>query len=52
VTQYVKDHNIKAVFTFDKCGVSQHANHIAINQAIIHFIVKEKSETSIKLYQL
>lgn len=34
VLKYVKDNNIKAIFTFDQYGVSNHANHKSINTAL------------------
>lgn len=34
IADYVKDHNIRAIFTFDKGGVSKHINHIAVYSAL------------------
>jgi N-acetylglucosaminylphosphatidylinositol deacetylase len=34
VNQYVSENSIKAIFTFDKRGVSDHPNHKAIYEAL------------------
>lgn len=52
VRDYVMEHQIKAVFTFDSKGISGHPNHIAISLALQALKVSPKTDTSIKLYQL
>ncbi len=34
VTQYVRQHGIRAIFTFDSHGISGHANHQAVHRAL------------------
>jgi N-acetylglucosaminylphosphatidylinositol deacetylase len=34
VLKYVKENNIKAIFTFDSYGVSNHPNHKSISAAL------------------
>ncbi len=34
VRRYVKEQNIRAIFTFDEYGVSGHINHQAIHRAL------------------
>ena len=50
--RYIKEHHIKALITFDSYGISGHPNHKAINSSLKARVVKEKSETTIKFYQL
>ena len=52
VGDYVRDHNIKAVFTFDKHGVSDHPNHIALFNAMKEIEVKPDTKDCIKIYYL
>jgi N-acetylglucosaminylphosphatidylinositol deacetylase len=40
------------VFSFDGRGVSKHINHVAINTALTALAKREKTETSVKFYQL
>lgn len=49
---YARKNSIKAAFTFDGYGISGHPNHIAVSQALDALAVKEKSDASVKLYQL
>ena len=34
VVKYVRENNVKAIFTFDCYGVSNHLNHKSINRAL------------------
>ena len=34
VTKYIEENNIRAIFTFDKHGVSGHVNHQAIHRSL------------------
>lgn len=53
VFEYIKQNSIKAVFTFDKNGVSDHINHKALYSALKQNETKEnKHEESIKIYYL
>lgn len=52
VREYANEKNIKAIFTFDKKGVSGHKNHISINSAMKTLEVKSDTEGSIKIYYL
>lgn len=52
VLEYARGHNIKAVFTFDERGVSSHPNHIAVSKALSTVATRDKTDHSIKFYQL
>jgi hypothetical protein len=38
--KYINENNIKAIFSFDKNGISGHNNHKSINESLQKHVVK------------
>lgn len=45
VKEYVQKNNIKAIFTFDQHGISEHLNHRTIYKALSELEVSDKTLT-------
>lgn len=52
VKEYIQNKNVKAVFTFDKGGISNHNNHKSVYFALKEWEAKENVEDCIKIYYL
>ena len=52
VDKYIKENEIKGIFTFDNRGISGHPNHIDVYRGVKHLLETNTEHKDLKVYSL